>query len=240
MKMKHLIIFSCLTLLFLLPCTAFAESSPMNEATILSVDGEGVSQDIPNQAIVTISVITEADTAEKTRSENAEKAHAILLAINNMEIPKSDVQTSGYSFQPIHSYDSNRKSSISGYRADNTISVTVNNLDIIGQVVDTALSCGANSISSLDYVVKNTEKLRKEALLKAIKDAQNKANIIANGLGKRITGIKSVSENTGNPVHRAVNMAMLSKGDNNIERTPLEAGTVSISASVHIDFILNN
>ncbi|MBQ1913988.1 MAG: SIMPL domain-containing protein [Selenomonadaceae bacterium] len=231
--------------LFLLACAislllpSVSQASGM-EPPLLSVNGQGMAQAAPDEAVVTISVTNHASDAKTAQQVNVSKASAIQNAIKGLGIEDKDIQTRNYSFYPTYSSEKGHENEINGYQASNSILVTIHDLGLVGQVIDTALGHGANQISSLDFRIRNTEKLRKEALTSAIRDARNKADIIAQGLGKRIVGIKTVSEDTGNIGHRTYSMAMLAKSNTMEDSTPIEAGTLTLNASVHIDYILDN
>ena len=206
------------------------------ELPVLSVSGEGSALGSPDQAVVTISVTNHSPDAKTAQQENAARAAAVQNAIRALGIGGKEIQTCNYSFYPTYSREKGRENEINGYQAGNSIVVTVNNLELVGQVIDASLDSGANQISSLDFRLRNTENLRKEALNEAIRDARSKAGIIAQGLGKRIVGIRNVSESTGSAGHRSYNMAMLAKS---ADSTPIEAGTLALNATVHIEFLLS-
>lgn len=231
--------------LFFLACAISILLPPVSQAAgieppLLSVSGQGIAQAAPDEAIVTISVTNHAADAKTAQQVNASKAAAIQNAIKALGIDDKDIQTHNYSFYPTYSSERGQENEINGYQASNSILVTIRDLELVGRVIDTALGYGANQISSLDFRIRNTEKLRKEALTAAIRDARNKADIIAQGLGMRIVGIKTVSEDTGNIGHRTYSMAMLAKSNAMENSTPIEAGTLTLDASVHIDYILDN
>ena len=116
--------------------------------------------------------------------------------------------------------------------------VCVRDIKLTGKVVDAALSHGANEISSLSFTASDARALRKVALKNAIADARDKADIIAQGLGKRIVGIQTVSENTGYPeTRRYVGNMMLAAKD---AATPIQPGSLTLTANVHIDFLLSD
>ena len=125
-----------------------------------------------------------------------------------------------------------------GYTVDNTVLVCVRDIKLTGKVVDAALSHGANEISSLSFTASDARALRKEALKNAIADARDKADIIAQGLGKRIVGIQTVSENTSYPeTRRYVGNMILAAKD---AATPIQPGSLTLTANVHIDFLLSD
>ncbi len=235
MKPIHLLIailFSCN--LWLNPAETFA-ATVQEPFSILTVSGTGSATCAPDQAVISIGVSTHAGDASEAQAQNAARVNSIIEGLQSMGISQADIQTDHYSFHPTYSRQENRENEISGYQVDNTLTVTVKDIKLTGNVIDTALSHGANQIHSLNFQVRDQKKLRKGALLAAIHDAREKAEIIAAGLGHRIIGIHHVSENTGSFRGREFNTLMLAKS---ADSTPIEAGTLSLDADVQIEFLL--
>lgn len=224
-------------------CLAFL--APMSECVaaeaelpILSVSGRGMVQSAPDQAAITLGVVTRAETAGEAQQENAAKAAAIRSALANLGVEDADIKTEDYNFRPEYSREQGERSVIVGYTASNIIRVKVRNVALVGDVADAVLANGANTIHSLEFSIRDTDALRKRALESAVKDARNKADAIAHALGKAIVGVHHVSENTGMFQPRQSNGMMMKSMDAAAESTPIDAGTLSLSADVHIDFIL--
>ncbi|MCH3958601.1 MAG: SIMPL domain-containing protein [Selenomonas sp.] len=216
---------------------AAAENVPARP--LLSVDGQGTGTATPDIATVTIGVVSHASDAGKAQNDNAWKSDQINKAVKGLGIDSKDIQTNNYSFQPTYQMNTNHKNEINGYTVNNSIIVVVRNIKLTGKVIDAALQAGANEINSLDFSASNTRTVRKEALSNAVQDARDKADIIAQNLGKRIVGIQNVSESTGYMESRRFNNAMLMSAKGAAD-TAIEPGSLSLSARVHVDFILSD
>lgn len=229
-------VFALALSLLLLPQETQAAEQPTRPT--LSVEGTGEANAAPDQATVAIGITTHAADAAKAQNDNAWTAAQIQNAIAALGIDAKDIQTQNYSFRPTYRTEENRRSEINGYTVDNTVLVCVRDIKLTGKVVDAALSHGANEISSLSFTASDARALRKVALKNAIADARDKADIIAQGLGKRIVGIQTVSENTGYPeTRRYVGNMMLAAKD---AATPIQPGSLTLTANVHIDFLLSD
>ncbi|WP_288313336.1 SIMPL domain-containing protein [uncultured Selenomonas sp.] len=229
-------VFSLALSLLVLPQETQAAEQPARPT--LSVEGTGEANAAPDQATVAIGITTHAADAAKAQNDNAWTAAQIQKAIAALGIDAKDIQTQNYSFRPTYRTEENRRGEINGYTVDNTVLVCVRDIKLTGKVVDAALSHGANEISSLSFTASDARALRKEALKNAIADARDKADIIAQGLGKRIVGIQTVSENTGYPeTRRYVGNMMLAAKD---AATPIQPGSLTLTANVHIDFLLSD
>lgn len=229
-------VFALALSLLVLPQETQAAEQPARPT--LSVEGTGEANAAPDQATVAIGITTHAADAAKAQNDNAWTAAQIQKAIAALGIDAKDIQTQNYSFRPTYRTEENRRGEINGYTVDNTVLVCVRDIKLTGKVVDAALSHGANEISSLSFTASDPRALRKEALKNAIADARDKADIIAQGLGKRIVGIQTVSENTGSPeTRRYVGNMMLAAKD---AATPIQPGSLTLTANVHIDFLLSD
>jgi uncharacterized protein YggE len=210
---------------------AFAAEEP-----VLAVDGRGSASIAPDQAVVTVGVVSRARSASQAQAENAQKSIAITQALKQLGVAGSDIKSQNFSFQPDYRTD-DRKHAISGYTASHYLQINVRDIAKAGKIVDTALQSGANEVHSLRFSVSNQSAVRKEALGKAINDARNKADIIAQGLGCRIIGIKSVSESTGSIESRSYSMNMLAAAK--AVDTSFEPGMLTLDANVHIEYLLS-
>lgn len=207
------------------------------EAPVLSVDGRGSASMAPDQAVLTVGVVSHARNADQAQTDNARKSAAIVQALKQLGVAGSDIKSQNFSFHPDYRTDEKQQNKISGYTASHSLQVNIRDIAKAGKVIDTALQAGANEVNSLHFSVSDQSKVRQEALQQAIADARSKADVIARSLGRQIVGIKSVSESTGYIEARAYNgnMLMAAKAAD----TSIEPGMISLDASVHIDFLLS-
>ncbi|MBP3232575.1 MAG: SIMPL domain-containing protein [Anaerovibrio sp.] len=75
-------------------------------------------------------------------------------------------------------------------------------------------------------------------------DAETKTQVIANGLGVSIRGIRYVKENAGRVTGREnVMMTKMASGSlldaNDGVETPIEVGDIEVNASVHVEYIID-
>lgn len=149
---------------------------------MLTVTGDGEVQGKPDIAYVTVGVQTEDKDAAKAAALNATANAAVIAAILKTGVAKADMQTVNYSVSPIAEYKNNVAKTV-GYRVSNDVRVKVRDLAKVGAVVDAALAAGANAFQGVSFAIDNDSPLRKEALAKAAKDAEQKADVLADALG---------------------------------------------------------
>ena len=221
--------------IFMLSSTAFAEE---NIRTI-SVSGEGIVETSPDRATISVGVISRDKDASKVQSDSARTATEIINSVVALGIERKNIRTGNYSFHQLDRYDDKGKRIFDGYEVNNTVTITVDNLNLVGKVIDTALTHGANRVDSLHFGLKNKQNLQAEAIQLAVRDARAKAEIVARELGKNIIGVKNVSVHSDSitaPRHSKMMMATANSEDFS---TPIEGGSLTCSASVNIDFEIN-
>jgi len=229
-KIFFLVVFVFMTSL---SSTAFAEE----RVPVISVNGEGKVEAPPDSATISIGVTSRDRDAAKVQAENSRIATNVINSIVALGIDRKNIRTGNYNFQQRYRYDENGKQYLDGYEVNNTVTIAVNDLNKVGKVIDAALSNGANRIDSLNFGIRDKEKFQSEALRLAVRDAKRKAEIAAEELGKQIVGILNVSINSA-PIMtaRTENLMLMGNAKDSNFSTPIEAGILSCSASVNIDF----
>jgi len=163
---------------------------------VISVSGEGKAVGIPDVGLISLSVLSEKNTAKEVMQDNATKMNDIIKFIKDGGVEAKDVQTSGYYLSPRYDFqDGNRI--FRGYDLTSTLSVKIRNLDKISDIIDGAVSRGANQIGNIQFIIDDEAQLKNEARAKAIIQAKDKAQQIAKSAGLTLGKIVSFSENEG-------------------------------------------
>ena len=84
--MKNLCFALLAACVFFLP--AAAQASEKTNVSILSVDGSGAGQTVPDQARISIGVTSHSSDAKQAQQENAERASAIQNALTTFGVTK--------------------------------------------------------------------------------------------------------------------------------------------------------
>ena len=215
-------------------------ATPEEHLPTLSVNGEGIVEAATDRAAISIGVVTQDRDATQASASNAKAAQGIVNAIVGLGIERRNIHTGDYNFRPTYRQEESHHHEISGYVVSNSVNVTVDNLELVGKIIDAALANGANNINSLDFGFKDQKSLRDQALVVAIKDARRKAELVARELGKSIVSVQDVNINDGGFFGMQRNMKAMPTVEMSMDAaTPIEAGTLACSASVHVTFVLS-
>lgn len=229
-------IFSLTLLIVMMFCaTTFAEEL---KSPIISVSGEGIVEAQPDRATISVGVITHEKNPSAVQAANARAASAVINSIVALGVERNNISTGNYSFSPTYRHFDNGRSEIDGYAATNSVTVITDDLNLVGKIIDAALSHGANRVDSLNFGLRNKTSYQDEALRLAILDAKRKAEVAANVLGKKIIGVRSLSINHSSieaPRNYKMARSMATEDAAGVE-TPIESGTLHCAASVHVEF----
>lgn len=216
---------------------AFAETAVTTTVAsnqgVISVNGQGTI--IAKPDIAYLSIGYEAKNKEALAAQNEAKAKMaeILKAIKAQGIKDADIKTTNISLYKTADYVKEVKTEY--YVASNSVEVTVRNIDTVGNLVDISVKAGSNQLGSVRFAVENTEKYTGEALKLAIKNASYKAGAIADAIEVKIGKPSKVSETSysGGIIYREASTLMKAAAD---VATPVEVGTVTITADVSVEY----
>jgi uncharacterized protein len=215
-----------LATLLLVPAAALMAQTT---ASTIQASGTGIIHVTPDQAQLTVSVVTQGSTAQDAGQQNATATNAVITALKSVIGNSGTVQTIGYSVYPRYNQPPN-SSTIIGYTATNTVQVTTTNLSIVGTLIDTANQSGASVVGGLSFGLQDPEPAKQQALTKAAQVALQHAGAIAAGVGRHTGSVISASEgSTYAPV--VAGDAPTAAG---ATTTPVQTGTVTVSATVSL------
>jgi hypothetical protein len=208
---------------------------PAVTVSTITVQGNSQMTVIPDQAVVTISVINTAPTANEAQATNAKSAIAVQQQLLAMGIAKDNLRTTQYGIYPLYSENdkAGKAPSIIGYQVTNTLMATLDDVTTIGNVIDTALASGANQISGVHFQKKEELQLKQAALQGAVQEATAKAEAIAVALNKTLGKVIAVNE-SGVSVQAPEMQRYLLKSD--AVGTSLLPGSIQVNGSVTIIF----
>jgi len=214
-------------------------------ANSITVSGAGGVSYIPNEALVSVSVVTSNNTAEEATSTDAAATVSVIKALNGIGVSNSSIETQGYSLSANYA---NCYSScipqIIGYSVTNNLQVNITSsipsqLGLeAGRVIDTAVAAGANQIS-LSFSETNSvlAVLTNGALQQAVASAYGQAQVMASSLGVKITGVVSATEGSSYTPQPYEGLALYTAATSTVS-TPILPGTQSISVSVQVVYAI--
>ncbi|MBX7066276.1 MAG: SIMPL domain-containing protein [Parachlamydiales bacterium] len=189
-----------------------------------------------------IGVVTYAETAEAALADNNSRMNRVFDDLMRAGLDRDDYETNQFSINPTYTPTPKDppphwKPSINGYEVRNTLQIHTPKLDMAGTIIDLANKAGANSITDIHFGLRNSRNYWTEALSAAGANAVSDAQAIANATGVRLIRVLNISLNHTQVKSPPLNFCAARPADFS---TPIEAGDVSIEASVTLIYEIGN
>ena len=217
------------------PANTPAADQSANPRT-LTVSGTGVAYLTPDIAYVNIGVHTENKDAATAVSSNNTNSQKVIDALKKSGVADKDIQTTNFSIYPQQQFDNQGKPTGEiNYVVDNTVYVTVRDLSKIGNLLDTVVQAGANSINSIQFDVTDRTKALSDARQAAISDAKAQAQEVAKAAGVTLGVVQSIDVTGGStppvPVYQAKAAGALVESAPSV---PVNPGQLTVTISVNV------
>jgi uncharacterized protein YggE len=161
----------------------------------IRVTGDAVVTAKPDRAQIDVGVLTQEKQSQTAVTQNARQLDSIMTALHKLLGADADIKTINYALNPDYQYRPiGGKSSVSSYTALNVVRVTVDELEKVGAVIDTATQAGANHVESVRYTVRDPQVLHSQAVHDAALKARANADALASALNLKVVRIVSVEE----------------------------------------------
>ncbi|HTT42858.1 MAG TPA: SIMPL domain-containing protein [Steroidobacteraceae bacterium] len=220
----------------LLSCALLAPALAQQPATApvssIRVSGEAQVSVKPDRVQIDIGVTTRAEKSAEAAAQNARQTEAVLTALKKAGGSTAVLKTVNYSITPAYRYQQGHEPTLTGYTASNVVQVTLDDLARLSDIIDASAQAGANTVRGIAFTLRDQEAVHAEALRKAVARARADVDVLAQALGLKVVRVLSVEETGGRfmPVMRS--MAAGANAASADVATPVESGTLDISASV--------
>ena len=169
-----------------------------NGVHTISVSGSGTVSLVPDMASISIGVQTEDAIAAEAVAANNLQSGLVIETLETFGVASQDIRTTNFSVSPIHNRNNRGEVTSITFRVQNTVSVTVRNLDDLGAILDAVVSAGVNTISGIQFESNDVARrvANDEALAAAMADARRQADLLADAAGVRIVDVVTVNVST--------------------------------------------
>ncbi len=228
-----------LALMAMVPSMAEAQMpyQQIINGTRLDIQARGESRAVPDVAVISAGVVTQAPDAQSAMRDNAARMSRVVAALKQAGIADKDIQTTAVSLSPQYRYQQNEIPEITGYQANNQVTVRFRDIARSGAVLDVLVKQGANQINGPTLMVDKPEAAQDAARLLAMKAARTRAELYASAAGmkvKRIVAISESVEDGGSPQP----MMRAQMADGAEAKTSIAPGEQSIGVTVSVVFEL--
>src|SRR5256714_162456 len=133
------------------PHSALAIDPAAPKEHMISVSGTGRVLAAPDIADLRLGVTVTRTTVKDARNVAAGQMNRVIAALKKLGIADKDLQTSGLSLQPNYAYSNGGNPRLTGYTLTNGVSVTVRDLDKLGDAIHDGLAAGATTLDGVSF-----------------------------------------------------------------------------------------
>lgn len=220
------------------PTTALSQGAPSLAGTRLDVVARGEVRRVPDIATISAGVVTQATDARAALAQNAERMARVRTALQRAGVAQRDVSTAQIALQPQYRYAENQPPVVTGYQANNVVSVRFRDIGKSGAILDALVAEGANQLTGPSFGVDRPEAALDEARVAAIGSARARADLYARATGLKIKRIVSISESGdyGAPPSPPVMLQM--RAMDAAAKTDVAPGEQTLAVTVNVTFEL--
>jgi len=203
----------------------------MVPAETVTVSGEAKS--IQKNQIASFSAGVMATGMDKNKAINDvnTKVNDLIKSVKDFGIDAADIKTQNLSY-----YQEQKGSLNPGqWQVNNTIEITLRDVAKASDLADLLVKSGANNVYGPNFRMDDTNLAEKGLYGEAMKDAKDKAEIIAIAAGRKLGKVLSVNDGgtTGNVIY-----PMMAKADSLGGGAPVETGTTTVYKTITVNFEL--
>jgi uncharacterized protein YggE len=215
-------------------------SSASPALNTVSATGQATIYAAPDQAMLVVSVQNDAADAATAMDQNAKTMKTVIDRLKAEGLADTAIETTGVQVypleapivEPVPSTTGPVTPRVTGYRAQNTVQVTITKLDTVGPIYAAAIEAGANNVSGPMWRLSDDSTAVKDALKKAVASAKGKADALAGAAGASVGAVLSLSDNASiGPLVNYYGASMDAAKAGAVSAPPVQQQQLEITAS---------
>lgn len=224
---------------------ATAPTWASDERTV-SVKGQGEVRVAPDRARLSLAVDSVHVDLKHAEAEVTKVVGTFLAQLQRLGIEERHISTTAIQVQPETIWnEKTRRSETVGYRVRRDMSIAVQALNKLGDVLVAATAAGINHIQPPELTSSNHAAHGREALALAAKDAEARARALASALGSELGTARRIDDGSVQMAPPPFPMVKaMSMGDAVPESSSgalgLSPGEITYAADVHVVFDLRS
>ena len=207
----------------------------------ISVGGNSKQQFSPDQAILSMSLVSKDADLTKAKADNDAMVNRLVAITKNYKIPTENLATSNIYIAPEYNYQQNKKPQLIGYTVSRQLRITMDSLDIHEKLLSSIVDAKIDQVNGIEFRLSKPENHAADLRVKAFENAKSKAAALAQAAGAKLGKalvISTVSNSIDMPSPMPV-MAKAMRADMaEMSVAPSLPGMVELSESVTVSFEL--
>lgn len=235
MNARNALILLTLTGLLLAGC---AGSATLMARPQLTVSGTGTVRLTPDLATINLGVVTQDTDVAQAVAANNLTAQAITDAVKGLGVAPEDVRTAYFNVSPQPQYDqTGTPTGQTIYWVNNTLIVTLRQIDQLGALLQAVVDAGANNINGVSFDVADKSQAEEQARQAAMEDAEARATRLATAAGAALGELVSIYAGTSTYGTVSYVEAAVASADSS-GAVPIAPGTFDVRIDLTVSYAL--
>ena len=211
------------------------------------VTGTGQVSMEPDLVILNLGVESMAETVADANGMAADAMDAIMTNLTDNDVEDRDIQTHNFNVRPQYEWieieedgrRSNRRELV-GYEVTNNLTAKIRDLEAVGTLIDEVIEAGgdATRFDGIRFTVEDTTEVMSQLREKAIMDAMEKAQQIADVAGVTLGSLEYITDSAvrTQSVDPYQPRAAFAQAADEYAATSISGGELEVSLTVHTAF----
>ena len=206
------------------------------ESRYITVKAQGTVKVVPDAVRINATATNLASTNRDALSATSKTAAAIRAALKTAKIDSKDIATTSITTFPEYKYGNDGTTTLLGYRATQSFTITVKAANTAGALVDSLVAAGGDSvqINGVSPFVLDSTKATESARAIAVKNAKSRALSYAKLLGVSLGKVNYLTEDSS-PVPPA---PIFATAKSEADATVVDLGQQDVTVAITVQWSL--
>jgi uncharacterized protein YggE len=206
------------------------------ESRYITVKAQGTVKVVPDAVRINATATNLASTNKDALSATSKTAAAIRAALKTAKIDSKDIATTSITTFPEYKYGNDGSTTLLGYRATQSFTITVKAANTAGALVDSLVAAGGDSvqINGVSPFVLDSTKATVSARAIAVKNAKSRALSYAKLLGVSLGKVNYLTEDSS-PIPPA---PIFATAKSEADATVVDLGQQDVTVAITVQWSL--
>lgn len=206
------------------------------ESRYITVKAQGTVKVVPDAVRINATATNLASTNKDALSATSKTAAAIRAALKTAKIDSKDIATTSITTFPEYKYGNDGTTTLLGYRATQSFTITVKAANTAGALVDSLVAAGGDSvqINGVSPFALDSTKATESARAIAVKNAKSRALSYAKLLGVSLGKVNYLTEDSS-PVPPA---PIFATAKSEADATVVDLGQQDVTVAITVQWSL--
>lgn len=202
----------------------------------LNVTGNGKVTLTPDIVYINIGVHTEGANVGEALASNTAQSQKVADGLKQFGVDPKDIQTTAFNVYPQQQYGPQGEMLDIKYMVDNSVYVTVRDLNQLGAILDSVVKSGANNINGIQFDVADRSAAMSQARTLAMQNALAQAVELSKAAGATLGEVQSINVSSYSQPYMATSLKGEPAGGSST--VPVSAGQITLMVDVNVTYAL--